>query len=205
MRQQDAADGPFAFALLLAALAGWVDVMGVTQTGGVFLSFMSGNTTQMAVSVVHQDWRKAGFIGVVIILFVAGVMVGEVTERNARRLGPALVLLIEALCLALGVAVFSHGLAPYPLVLAMGLQNATLHRAGGISIGLTYVTGTLVQVGKALVGRDTRHARMYVAVWISLAAGAGCGALAQSVSPMAALVAPAAVAGSLAVFTAARR
>ncbi len=204
-RKQDAADGPFAIALLLAALAGWIDAMGVTQTGGVFLSFMSGNTTQMAISLAHQRWHAAGFIGVVIVLFIAGVMVGEGTEQNARRLGPALVLLMEAACLAAGAAVFRLGLAPYPLVLAMGLQNATLHRAGGISVGLTYVTGTLVQVGKALVGRDIRHAGMYAAVWASLAIGAGCGAFALSVSPVAAVAAAAAVAGLLAMSAAVRR
>ena len=59
MRQQDAADGPFVFGWLLAALTDWVNVTGVTRTGGFFLSFMSGNMTQTEVSVVHQDGHKA--------------------------------------------------------------------------------------------------------------------------------------------------
>ncbi len=46
-------DGGIWLALLLAALAGWVDVAGIAGSGGLFLSFMGGNTANIARSLVH--------------------------------------------------------------------------------------------------------------------------------------------------------
>jgi len=206
-------DGAFGLALLLAGLAGWVDAAGLAGSGGVFLSFMSGNTTDLAASLVQQDFRQAARIGAIVALFVMGVVVGERIEPWGGRRGQSLVLSIESATLGIGAALHWPGLSIpatvslFPLVFAMGLQNATMHRAGGISIGLTYVTGTLVQIGRAIAGLlgregDPRKLGKYVALWLSLAAGAGFGALALSISTLAALAAAAAAAGLLAVTTA---
>jgi uncharacterized membrane protein YoaK (UPF0700 family) len=95
-------------------------------------------------------------------------------------------------------------------VFAMGLQNATMHRAGGIGIGLTYVTGTLVQIGRALADMvrlrgGGRRVAEYAALWTSLALGAGLGAWALAISPLAALLAAAVMALCLAGITALAR
>jgi len=212
-------DGAFGLALVLAGLAGWVDAAGIAGSGGLFLSFMSGNTTDLAASLVHADWLKVGLIGAVLLLFVAGVIVGELLESPAGWFGPSLVLGLEGVVIAFGAALQWHGFAvptlmapfkPCPLVFAMGLQNATMRRAGGIGIGLTYVTGTLVQFGRAWAdivrgkGGGRRIAE-YGALWLSLAVGAGSGAVALSISPLAALSAAAGVAGCLAAATALSR
>lgn len=212
-------DGALGLALVLAGLAGWVDAAGVTGSSRIFLSFMSGNTTDFATSLIHEDWPEAQFIGAVLGLFVAGVIVGELLEPLGGWFGPSLVLGVEGVVLAFGAALHWHGLtlpswvtplSPDPLVFAMGLQNATMHRAGGIGIGLTYVTGTLVQFGRALAdlmrGKgDGRRIGEYGALWLSLAFGAGLGAAALSISRVAALSAAAALALCLAGLTAIRR
>jgi uncharacterized membrane protein YoaK (UPF0700 family) len=224
-------DGAFGLALILAALAGWVDAAGIAGSGGIFLSFMSGNTTDLAASLVQQDWLQAKLIGAVLGTFVAGVMVGELLEPLGGRFGLPLILAVEAVVLGLGAALHWRGvmvpswlglfvpaptlallprlapLAACPLVFAMGLQNATMHRAGGIGIGLTYVTGTLVQFGKALAGivRGNGGARRlveYGAVWLSLALGAALGTAALSLSIGAALSVAASVALCLSAATA---
>jgi uncharacterized membrane protein YoaK (UPF0700 family) len=205
-------DGAFGLGLLLAGLAGWVDAAGVANSSRVFLSFMSGNTTELAAVLVHQDWLKVALIYAVLGCFVGGVIVGELLEPLGGWFGPPLVLGVEGIVLAFGAALHWHGLAlpnamasftPCPLVLAMGLQHATMHRAGGISIGLTYVTGTLVHIGKALAdivrGKDGgRRVAEYGALWLSLAFGAGAGAVALSLSALGALSAAAGVALCLA-------
>lgn len=220
--------GAFGLALLLAALAGWVDAAGLAGSGGVFISFMSGNTTDFAASLAHRDWQTAGLIGTILALFVGGVVAGETLEHHlGPRHGPPLVLGLEALLLAAGAALqlFVHGALVHgatlhwaalfgidsrfvlcPLVFAMGLQNATMHRAGGISIGLTYVTGTLVQIGRTLASLlrgegDRRQLLEYLALWVSLGTGAGFGALALSVSLAAALGSAAVAAAGLAAAT----
>ena len=78
-----------------------------------------------------------------------------------------------------------------------------MHRAGGIGIGLTYVTGTLVRIGRAIAGKSNReNLGKYVSLWLSLAIGAGLGALALSQSMLLALSVATAFAGSLAAMTA---
>jgi uncharacterized membrane protein YoaK (UPF0700 family) len=211
----DPQDGKFGLALLLAALAGWVDAAGLRDSGGVFLSFMSGNTTDLAVSLAHQNWLRAELIATVIVLFVLGVAAGETIEPWGGRRGQSLVLGIEALLLAGGAflqAPSAHtppAIALLPLVFAMGLQNATMHRAGGINVGLTYVTGTLVQIGRNLAAianhrADFRRLGQYLALWCSLAIGAGAGSLALAASPVAALSCAAAGAATLALVIAPR-
>ena len=49
-----------ALAYVLAGIAGYVDAMGFRHLGGVFVSFMSGNTTRLGVDIAMGDWDKAG-------------------------------------------------------------------------------------------------------------------------------------------------
>ncbi|HBV13129.1 MAG TPA: DUF1275 domain-containing protein, partial [Brevundimonas sp.] len=63
-------------ALLLAALAGYVDSLGFLHLGGVFVSFMSGNSTRLAVSLAEGRWQAAGAVAGVLALFVLGAMLG---------------------------------------------------------------------------------------------------------------------------------
>jgi uncharacterized membrane protein YoaK (UPF0700 family) len=203
MSGKPADGGPFGLALLLAGLAGWVDAAGLAGSGGVFISFMSGNTTDFAVSLIQHKWTEAALIGVLLALFVAGVAVGEAIESRLGRQGPSFVLGLEAVFLAAGAGMFWHGGAGRfelcPLVFAMGLQNATMHRTAGISIGLTYVTGTLVQIGRGLAGGGSGGLLKYCSLWISLLTGAALATLAMSVSVPGALSAAAAMAASMAV------
>jgi Protein of unknown function (DUF1275) len=43
-------------ATMLAALAGMVDVIGYLHLKGLFVSFMSGNSTQLAAALGRGDW-----------------------------------------------------------------------------------------------------------------------------------------------------
>ncbi|MDM8353607.1 DUF1275 family protein, partial [Brevundimonas diminuta] len=45
---------------MLAGLAGYVDSLGFLHLGGVFVSFMSGNTTRLAVNLAEGRWLAAG-------------------------------------------------------------------------------------------------------------------------------------------------
>lgn len=62
-------------AIGLAVLAGFVDALGFLKLGGMFVSFMSGNSTRMAVGVAIPA-QGSLFVGALIAAFVLGVMVG---------------------------------------------------------------------------------------------------------------------------------
>jgi uncharacterized membrane protein YoaK (UPF0700 family) len=172
-------------ACALSALAGYIDGIGFLHLGGLFVSFMSGNSTRMGVSLAQGDWSNAATALGLIVLFVAGAAAGSliVLGRGANR--QPWLLLTEALLLAGAAICYSSGYANAAIaaiVLAMGLENAVFLIEGGGGLGLTYVTGALVKVGQLLAAALTGAERWgwvpNLLLWAALVAGAVCGAAA---------------------------
>jgi uncharacterized membrane protein YoaK (UPF0700 family) len=174
-----------ALACALSALAGYVDAIGFLHLGGLFVSFMSGNSTRMGVSLAEGHWQSALEALGLIALFVVGAAVGSliVLGRGANR--QPWVLLAEALLLGAAALCYTVGLpnaAVAAIVLAMGLENAVFQIDGGAGLGLTYVTGALVKVGQLVAAALTGGARWgwlpNLLLWAALVVGSLCGALA---------------------------
>src|ERR1700739_4144537 len=172
-------------ACALSALAGYVDGVGFLHLGGLFVSFMSGNSTRMGVSLAQGDWSNAAAALGLVALFVVGAAGGSliVLGRGANR--QPWVLLVEASLLAVAALCYAFGrsnAAIAAMVLAMGLENAVFQIEGGAGLGLTYVTGALVKVGQLVAGALTGGARWAwlpnLLLWAALVTGAVCGALA---------------------------
>jgi uncharacterized membrane protein YoaK (UPF0700 family) len=177
-----------------------VDAAGLSGASKLFVSFMSGNTTIGGLALAHGDWPRLVRVAEVLACFVGGVTAGEFLTIMVRRQAAALVLLAETACLMAGTALAWHPIPPdwlesLPLAVGMGLQNATMHSAGGLRIGLTYITGTLVQLGRSLAALlaghgDGGNAGRFFAQWLALAIGACLCGLALAVSrPMALAIA----------------
>ena len=174
-----------ALACALSALAGYVDGIGFLHLGGLFVSFMSGNSTRMGVSLAEGNWWGAAAALGLIALFVVGAAAGSliVLGRGANR--QPWVLLAEAALLALAALYYQIGLpnvAIAAIVLAMGMENAVFQSHGGAGLGLTYVTGALVKVGqlaaKALTGGARWAWAPNLLLWAALVTGSVCGAVA---------------------------
>ncbi len=172
-------------ACALSALAGYVDGVGFLHLGGLFVSFMSGNSTRMGVSLAEGQWASALESLGLIALFVVGAAAGSliVLGRGVNR--QPWVLLAEALLLAAAALCYTVGLsnaAVAAIVLAMGLENAVFQIHGGAGLGLTYVTGALVKVGQQVAATLSGGARWGWApnllLWAALVMGSLCGALA---------------------------
>jgi uncharacterized membrane protein YoaK (UPF0700 family) len=164
-----------ALALCLAALAGYVDALGVLFTQGLFVAFMSGNSTRLAVEIAQGHWAIAAPVAGVIAAFVLGTMIGQWLSSRSS----AIELLAVGLLLASAVA--SQHLVPPVLTatvmaVAMGMENCALDRDRDVRISLTYVTGTLVKFGRqaaiALAGGDRWGWLPYILLWLSFSAGA---------------------------------
>ena len=172
-----------ALACALSAMAGYVDGIGFLHLGGLFVSFMSGNSTRLGVSLAQAHWSNAAEAFGLIFLFVTGAACGSliVLGRGANR--QPWVLLVEALLLALAALCYAFGVsnvAVAAMVLAMGLENAVFQIDGGAGLGLTYITGALVKVGQlvaaALTGGERWAWLPNLLLWAALVAGAVCGA-----------------------------
>jgi uncharacterized membrane protein YoaK (UPF0700 family) len=172
-------------ACALSALAGYADGIGYLHLGGLFVSFMSGNSTRMGVSLADGQFPAAAEALGLIALFVLGAAWGSLIVLGRSLHSQCWVLLTEALLLALAGLGHSLGFdrfAVTAIVLAMGLENAVFQIAGGSGLGLTYVTGALVKAGQLLAAALTGGARFAwvpnLLLWAALVAGSAAGALA---------------------------
>ncbi len=170
----------------LSALAGYVDAIGFIELGGFFVSFMSGNSTRLAVGLVDGS-SEAVLAGGLIATFVAGVVAGSLVGKLAKDRRRSAVLLLVAALLALAAAASMIGAtapAIVAMVLAMGAENAVFERDDEVHIGLTYMTGTLVKLGQRFTVAILGGARLgwlpYFLLWLGLVLGACIGALAHA-------------------------
>ena len=174
-----------ALASALCALAGYVDGIGYLHLGGLFVSFMSGNSTKMGVSLAAGQFGAAAEALGLIVLFVAGAAFGSliVLGRSVHR--QPWVLAVEAVLLIAAGLAHTLGfdrLAISAIVLAMGVENAVFQIDGGGGLGLTYVTGALIKVAQLIAAALTGGVRFAwlpnLLLWAALVAGSVCGALA---------------------------
>lgn len=168
----------------MAALAGFVDAVAFLQLGGYFVSFMTGNTTRLGASLAEAE-PQAWLPAFLIVLFVSGVVLGTIVRQKARSRRPGRVMVFVTAMLLLAAvmqALGAHWLAVAALAMAMGAENAVFERNGEVSIGVTYMTGTLVKMGQriaaAFLGGSRTAWIWYALLWMGLALGAVLGAAA---------------------------
>ena len=151
---QDAARAQGGRAAVLALIAGYVDAYAFVNHK-VYVSFMSGNTTQAGLQAGQEKLAEAGYNLLPIPLFVVGVVVGAFLvhaspcPRLSRLFGLVAALLVVGLAAAYLVPPASW-FSITILSLAMSIMNTTLTRVGGQSVSLAYVTGDLNQLGQQL-------------------------------------------------------
>jgi uncharacterized membrane protein YoaK (UPF0700 family) len=172
----------WALAAALSAVAGFVDAVAFIDLGGYFVSFMSGNSTRLGVGLAIAPAQA--LIAITLIgCFIGGVMLGAFANRGANKAGGLRVLIaLTAMlaCAALLSGMHAKGAAIALLAMAMGAANSVFQRDGEVSIGVTYMTGTLVRLGQrvagALMGGPRWAWAPYLLLWLGLICGAVCGA-----------------------------
>jgi uncharacterized membrane protein YoaK (UPF0700 family) len=170
-------------ACALSALAGYVDGVGFLHLGGLFVSFMSGNSTRLGVNLAEGNWPNVLQAIGLIVLFVAGAASGSLIVLTRTFYCQCWVLLGEAVLLAAAALFYASGapaLAIAAMVMAMGMENAVFQVGGGAGLGLTYMTGALVKVGQlaatALTGGRRWGWLPNLLLWAALVTGAVTGA-----------------------------
>ncbi|GAB3691398.1 YoaK family protein [Corynebacterium nasicanis] len=176
-------------AVSFAFIAGFVDSIGFLFLGGVFLSFMSGNTTRIATAAVDGNPDLAWLAGSAVVFFLLGVMEGALVRRLAKqRVRPDQVreVVMVNMCVLFTLAAVAVLLgAPRTAIiiasLGIGSMNSIFEREGEVSIPLTYMTGTLVKMGQRFVDAffGGTHAAWlgHLKMWGGLTLGAFTGAL----------------------------
>lgn len=161
-------------AIALSALAGYVDALAFIASGGYFVSFMSGNSTRLGVSIAGGE--IVGIISLLIAAFVSGVAIATLVAGSRPDRRRRVMLLV---CGLLTASAASIGLVPVPLTLAfaaaaMGAENGVFADRGD-ALGLTYMTGALVKIGQrlalAMTGGPLLAWLPYALLWLGLIGG----------------------------------
>lgn len=177
---------PLLFALALTGLAGFLDAAAYVHVDHIYVSFMSGNSTHLGMSLASLAIPDIVFVLGVISAFVGGSAAGTwIADHSGERL-VAGVLCVEAvlLALAIGAALTAHPRACVTIVaLTMGIQNVLHQAVGGVDVGKGFVTGMLAGLGQSMArlpeGKTTlRGTLTYLVNWMAFVAGAAGGALA---------------------------
>ena len=203
-------------ALVLAFVAGAVDIIGYISFGGIFSAHLTGDTVHMGQHLLDRQWSGALSAGVVILAFLVGSLIGrtaiEVGSRMKVRSIATATLLLECGLLS-AVILFKSGsqfLLLGLLAAAMGMQTATLTRVGPLTIHTTFVTGMVNKLAQLLShamflaydvfrespialgsrSRIMRSARFIFSIWFLYLLGAIAGTWARAQWKMHALLLP---------------
>lgn len=173
-------------AVCLSCLAGYVDALGFINLGGFFVSFMTGNTTRLGIELAGRHAGGIVLAAGILALFVSGVILGSLIGHFASKRRAPAVLAAVATCLLISAAFDTVGLSDIGvglLAVAMGMENAVFQRDGEVTIGLTYMTGTLVKMGQRIAGAMLGGSRTawlrHFVLWLGLLCGAVLGATAH--------------------------
>lgn len=181
------------FAGGITAVAGFVDGVGFIHFGGYFLSFMSGNSTRSSAALAEGDpggWLLAmGFVA----SFVLGVVISTLVSSRVRRHRRPAAMYTSAFFLLAGALLGENGgvYTAGALATAMGAVNVSYTRSGEVSLGLTYMTGTLVKLGQqlatALMGGNRGLWLPYAVLWAMITLGSLAGAFSYLAAGMSVL------------------
>lgn len=209
MGTQDPGSGaPRSFSFALLAAAGWSDAVGFLMFAQLYVSFMSGDATQLGVNAGDAKFGPAARLLIAQVVFVLGAMGGRQLRLSTPNYSRRILLAVNAVLLAV-VALFGNGILAVPAfaiaVLAMGAQNTILHTAAGVPVG-SMVTGTLARLGENIC--DRLHGRPAPIVenfgqWASFVLAALAGTLTYKLAGAAAFLVPAFI-NALLVWPAAR-
>lgn len=165
----------------LSVLAGMTDAIGFMASGD-FVSFMSGNTTRLAVAISEGDLGLTARLTLLVATFIAGNALGMMVSRVSRRHALPLLLCIATLLCGAAAWPFADQLpALLAAIIAMGMLNAAVEEVNGLPVGLTYVTGALSRFGRGLgrwmLGERRNGWRVQLIPWAGMFVGAVIGAL----------------------------
>ncbi|GEM76193.1 YoaK family protein [Vibrio sagamiensis] len=173
----------------LLFIAGTVDVIGFLHLqNGLFVSFMSGNTTHVGILLNEPIDSRVWYYAGVICLFILGALFGEVIALSAAPYYRCIIMLFVVLLLSFTVLI-THITPPIVtnllLSFAMGIQNIALRVTIKQAIPLTFATGFLVNTGRSLAllimrkseSSDLKHSFL---LWASIFLGGVTGAKAMS-------------------------
>jgi uncharacterized membrane protein YoaK (UPF0700 family) len=134
----------------VASVAGYLDAYALMKLG-IFVSFMSGNTTMAGLRTGEGHFLPALAPAIAIPAFVGGSFTGTLITSWSKPYANRVIFLVNALLICMVMMFGGHESLKIASIIvlssATGLLNPALSRVGLESVSLTFVTGTLSRLG----------------------------------------------------------
>ncbi len=139
-------------AIFLAFIAGYIDATGLLQWK-TYVSFMSGNTTQLGAAFFNGKSGSITITLTVIVSFVIGIYVGTCLSLWKKcRIKTITFYIVPGILLLYTFINYYHQIAVIPSVsiigFAMGIMNTIITSVGNLKVNTDFVTGTLNSLAK---------------------------------------------------------
>ena len=167
------------FVWLLVAAAGVTDALLYLHSKEMLAVYMTGNSSKMARFFQQGDLAKALPLLTIVLTFIAGTTLAAWLGNKAASWRAPLLLLLVAVLLALACPFTSEKFSLGP-VLLISAAMGTLNQVRRSEAGVTFITGTLVRLGRALAAGQFRSAGNYALRWLIWVIAAFFGALLDS-------------------------
>ncbi len=174
-------------AILLAFVAGYMDATGIIKWK-TYVSFMSGNTTQLGTSLSLGKWGIIITSGTVIVCFLLGIYAGTCLAVWKKCKSKTISFyLVISLLIIYSVVSYYHQIPAIPSIaiigFSMGIMNTIVTSVGNQKVNTDFVTGTLNNLAKntALFSmtNDQEERKMYgsnaihlLLLWLGFLSGA---------------------------------
>ena len=147
---------------LLAALAGYVNAVGLLGFSHQSVSHLTGASTLLGVAVANFNGYEVLHLIFIILSFVLGAAFsGFFIENSALKVGRryGFALAAEAVLLIVTMVCLNHGqnLGHYFASMACGLQNAMVTTFSGAIVRTTHVSGLFTDIGIMLGAKFRGH------------------------------------------------
>ncbi|MFH8133597.1 DUF1275 family protein [Pantoea osteomyelitidis] len=175
-QQSDHPEFTTTFVLLLVSVAGLADAALYLHSKELLAVYMTGNTSKLAQFIQQGNVQKVLPLLTLILAFLASTTFAAwLGNRLGRWRAPVLLLLVAGL---LGIA-WPASDAEYPLgmVVAIALGMGTLNQISASEPGVTFITGTLVKLGRQLASGEFSLALPLALRWLVWLIAAFIGAL----------------------------
>lgn len=195
---------------LLAAMAGYVNAVGLLGFSHQAVSHLTGTSTLLGLKLVNGNGIEAVHLLLIIASFVIGaIFSGFFIENSALQVGRryGVALMAEGIILLAAMICLNDGLklGHYFASMACGLQNAMATTFSGAIVRTTHVTGLFTDIGIIIGAKlrghalDVRKLILLVILICGFVSGGVMGAILFNTYQFNALAAPAGLAILLAL------
>lgn len=173
---------PQVFVLFLVSIAGLTDAAFYLHSKDLLGVYFTGDTSKLAQFLQKGDLQKAlPLLGLIITFLASTTLAAWLGNLLGKRRAPSLLLIVSVLIFAawpIGAPDY-----PYPAVLLLVMAMGALNQICSQEPGVTFITGTLVKLGRALANGDLGQGLPLALRWLVWFAAALVGAWIDSTFP----------------------